>query len=216
MVSPLNPLPMLNTSDLSGDIFVNSIVGKVSGRLKFLYRHFHYFNQKLRKDLCSALLQCHIDYCCASWFTGLSKASLHKLQIIQNKMTRFILSLSPRDHIGQSELNSAKLLNIHNRAKQLRLNHMFNIFHSSAPTYLIQFFTKVSDIHSHATRVSPMNFHVPHVKGISAKSFFYQATLDWNGLPNNIKSLSHKSSFKSAVKTHLARSEMTQELAEFV
>ena len=201
---------------LSGETMFNSIMSKVNGKLKFLYRHSQYFNQKLRKDLCSALLQCHIDYCCTSWFSGLNLGQQRKLQIFQNKMVRFILNLSPREHIGQVHLNSIKFLRIHDRVKQLRLSHVFNIFHSSGPSYLQRFFTKVSDSHSHRTRSSSFNFHVPRVTGLASHSFFYQSTLDWNSLPNTIKSISDKNSFKSQVKTHLSTTSMNQELAEFV
>jgi len=200
---------------LSGDIMVNSIINKVSGKLKFLYRHSQYFNQKLRKNLCSALLQCHIDYCCTSWYSGLNKTYQRKLQIIQNKMARFILNLSPREHIGQVHLDSIKLLKIQDRVKQLRLNHMFNVFYSMGPTYLEQFFTKTSVTHTHRTRSSSHNFHVPRVTGLASGSFFYQGTLDWNSLPVNIRSITNRNSFKSHVKTHLSTTSMNQELAEY-
>jgi hypothetical protein len=201
---------------LSGDTMVNSIIKKVTGKLKFLYRHSQYLNQKLRKNLCSALLQCHIDYCCTSWYSGLNISHQRKLQIIQNKMARFILNLSPRDHIGQVHLDSIKLLKIHDRVKQLRLNHVFNVCHSMNPTYLQQFFTKTSNTHSHRTRSSSHNFHVPRVTGLASKSFFYQGTLDWNSLPVNIQSIMTKNSFKFQVKAHLSTTSMNQELAEYV
>jgi len=184
---------------------IDSLLRKASNRLKFLYRHSQCLNQKLRKNLCSALLQCHLDYCCTSWFTGLSKFWQHKIQIFQNKMIRFILYLNPRDHVGQSQLDTVKLLSSANRARQLRLNHMFNIFQSLGPPYLYQFFIKVSDIHSYATRSSAFNFHIPRIGSYTKHSFFYQATLDWNSLPSQIKSMTVKFTFKSAVKKHLAR-----------
>lgn len=195
---------------------VDTIIKKATGRLKFLYRHSQYFNQKLRKNLCSALLQCHLDYCSTSWFSGLSKERQRKLQITQNKMIRFILNLSPRDHVDQTSLVTVKLLDIQNRARQLRLNHMFNIFHSLAPSYLNHFFTRTSDIHSYDTRSSTWNYHVPKVGSYTKKSFFYQATLDWNKLPSHIRSVPDKNTYKCAVKKHLARSAMIHESTVYV
>ena len=205
-VSSLKYLVVLIDQHLSGHAMVASIIMKATGRLKFLYRHSLYFNQKLRKTLCSALLQCHLDYCCTSWFCGLSKYHQQKLQILQNKMIRYIMHLGPRDHVGQDQFESVKLLDTLNRSRQLRLNHMFNIFHSLGPSYFNQFFTKISDIHSHATRSSSFNFHIPRIGSYTKYSFFYQATLDWNNLPSHIKSISDKCSFKSTMKKHLARS----------
>ena len=100
---------------LSGDKFVDDLTKKVAGRLKFLYRHSSYLTQKLRKKLCNALLQCHIDYCSSAWYSGIGIRAKQKLQVTQNKMVRFILDLSPRSHIDQSTLNSIKLLNSQDR-----------------------------------------------------------------------------------------------------
>ena len=70
------------------------------------------------------------------------------------------MHLGPRDQVGQDQFESAKHLDTQNRSRQLRLNHMFNIFHSLGPSYFNQFFTKISDIHSYATRSSSFNFHI--------------------------------------------------------
>ena len=55
--------------------------------------------------------------------------------------------------------------------KQLRLNHVFGVFHATGPTYLQQFFKKTSATHSHRTRSSSLNFHVPRVSGPASKTF---------------------------------------------
>ena len=68
------------------------------------------------------------------------------------------MHLGPRDHVGQDQFESVKLLDTQNRSRQLRLNHMFNIFHSFGPSYFNQLFTKISNIHSHATRSGCFNF----------------------------------------------------------
>ena len=88
-------------------------------------------------------------------------------------MIRCIMHLGPRDHVGQDQFESVKLLNTQNMSRQLRLNHMFKIFHSLGPSYFNQFFTKISDIHSHATRSSSFNFqyqglvHTPNTHSLT-------------------------------------------------
>ena len=124
--------------------------------------------------------------------------------------------MTPREHVGQGELQIVKFLDIQNRIRQLRLNHMYNIFHSIAPPHISQFFTRTSQIHRYTTRSNPMNFWVPRVDSVTAKSFYYQATLDWNGLPQEIKNIQNKSSFKKAVRIHLSTCAMTHELAAYV
>lgn len=201
---------------LSGDIMVDSVVKKVNGRLKFLYRHFNYFNQTLRRNLSSALLQCQFDYCCTAWFTGISTKSKHKLQVAQNKIIRFILNLPPREHIDQGVRNSVRYLTIKDRAKQLRLNHVHNIFNNIGPDYMRLYFTRASSVHAHRTRSSSFNFHVPSIKGIASNTFYYNAICDWNDLPPQIQSIGSKSMFKRSVKKHLAESAQSLESAEFI
>ena len=58
---------------LTEEAIVNSIVKKVNGRLKFLHRKCNFLEEKLRKSPCLALIQCHIDYACSSWYSGLHK-----------------------------------------------------------------------------------------------------------------------------------------------
>ena len=88
-----------------------------------MYRYQHCLNKTVRKNLCSALLQCHFDYCCASWYFNLSTRLKRKLQTSQNKIVRYIIGLPPRSHIGQKELESVNYLNVEDRVKQLCLNH---------------------------------------------------------------------------------------------
>ena len=79
--------------ELSGESIVNEISKKVNSRLRFLYRYKDYLNTESRKTLCTALIQCHFDYSCSSWFPGINKSLSNKLQVLQNRMVRFILNL---------------------------------------------------------------------------------------------------------------------------
>ena len=86
----------LNQS-LDGNYIAENILKKGNSRLKFLWRHANFLNTNSRKLLASALVQCHFDYACSAWFSGLQKIYQQKLQILQN---RFVLNCSPRTHIG--------------------------------------------------------------------------------------------------------------------
>ena len=219
VISPQDHINYLGASfdqTISGDCFVDDLVKKVIGRLKFLYRHSGYLNQSLRKNLSSALLQCHLDYCCSAWFSGISTRARHKLQVTQNKIVRFILNLPPRSHIDQMTRSSVKLLKIEDRVIQLRLGHVHNIFNGIGAPYLANKFVRTHQAHNHRTRTSNLNFIVPRVKGIASKSFFYNAIVDWNALPPQIKSISSKSTFKKAIKDHLAEKSLMLESADFV
>ena len=146
---------------LSGEGIATSIIKKAGDRLKFLYRQANFLNEKSRKTLCSALIQCHFDYACSSWYSALSVRLKNKLQTVQNKMVRFILDKNPRAHIGQRELDRLGLLNIQDRVTQLKLNHVFKVFHNLAPKYMSDNFTRVSDRYNYNTRQSHLNFIIP-------------------------------------------------------
>ena len=59
-------------NQLTGEAIVNSFVQNVNGRLKFLYKQCNFLEKKLRKSICLALIQCHIDYACSAWYSGLN------------------------------------------------------------------------------------------------------------------------------------------------
>ena len=110
--------------DLSSESVATSVIRKVCGRLCFLYRQGHFLNERSRRTLCTALLQCHFDYCCSSWFSSLSTKLKNKLQVMQNKMVRFILKLGPRSHIGDEELKTVGMLRVEDRVRQLKRSTM--------------------------------------------------------------------------------------------
>ena len=55
-------------------------------------------------------------------------------------IVRFVLDLGPRSRINCDILNKVNMLSVTDRVRQLRLNHVFNIFHGHAPEYLCENF----------------------------------------------------------------------------
>ena len=189
---------------LTGEDTVNKVISKANARLKFLYRNAAFLNYRCRRILCTSLIQCHIDYCASAWYYCISATSKLKLQVIQNKMVRYICKQHSRFHVGLAELNSLKMLKVNLRVRQLSLNKVFDIFHDSCPIYMKQFFTKVYSLHTHFIRGSQFNFVVPKITNVTSKSFFYNGAKHWNDLPNNIKSVTDKNIFKKKVKAYLS------------
>ena len=194
---------------------VSSVVGKAIGKLKFLYRYKDILDFQLRKKLCSALIQRHLEYCSTSWFSSLLSRDKCKLQIIQNKMVPYILNLTPRSHIGQAQFIASDCLRVSDRVKQLRLNHVYKIVNGSSPMYLKDNFTSISTKHRYGTRNSSTNFYVPQVNSVTKCSFFYNAILDWNVLQESIKRSSSLAMFKNNVKMFLVNSSTQRENCDF-
>ena len=128
---------------LSGESIVSLIVQKVNNRLK-LYRQARFLDQKSKLSMCSALIQCHLDYSCSSRYSGLTNTLKRKLQICQNKCVIFIYDIPPRHSVNCDIFKSLNMLNIEHRVKQMRLNHVFNIVQDRVPLYMDNSFTLVS------------------------------------------------------------------------
>ena len=106
---------------LDGNYIAENILKKGNSRLKFLWRHAKFVNTNSRKLLASALIQCHFDYACSAWFSGLQKIYQQKLQILQNKTIRFVLNCSPRTHIGFNEFKIINWIPVSEHVKQIKL-----------------------------------------------------------------------------------------------
>ena len=141
--------------------------------------------------LTSALIQCHFDYVSTAWFFNLNKTSKDKLQVAQNKIVRFILNLHHRSRITLTELDRAGILSVSDRARQLRLNHMFNVHHQITPSYLFHIERKYN------TQGTRYNYVTTSVHSIANNNFLTIGCKEWNALPETLKSLPSKETFKT-------------------
>ena len=82
-----------------------------------------------------ALIQCHFDYACSAWYSGLKLKLKQQLQICQNKMIRYVLGVHPRSHIGNNEFKAVNWLVVEKSVQQLNVNHMFKVFNNTALSY---------------------------------------------------------------------------------
>ena len=199
-----------------GKSIVNEISKKVNSRLRFLYRYKDYLNTESRKTLCTALIQCHFDYSCSSWFPGINKGLSDKLQVLQNRMIRFILNLHSRHHIGFKELKEAGFLKVSERVKQLKLGHIFKIKNKTCPSYMKTNFELLNENPERTkTRSYMFNFFLPCTGSQAMKTFFYTGINDWNALPNSIKEIKNENMFKEKLKMHLMKEMENEEKKQF-
>ena len=187
---------------LDGEITADKVIKKANSRLKFLYRKGGFLNVYTKKLLVSALIQCHYDYACSSWYLALTKQTKQRLQITQNKVIRNVLNLSPRSHIGAEEFQKVNWLPINYRVFHIIVNHMFRILNGKSPKYLQEGVIKSSKIHTHSTRSGALALHKPHMGTHGQKTFLYNGIKLWNSLPNSVQSQQCKDIFKKEVKKH--------------
>ena len=176
-------LGVLLNQTLSGEEIVTSVMKKVHAKISFLYRQASFFDLKTKKMLCAALVLPHFDYSICSWYTSLNKYHQKKLQVAQNKIVRFILNYHPRTHLIQNDFCLTGLLSMQDRAQQLRLNHMYAVYNKTCPQYMLNLFTRLSDMYQIETRGNACNFYIPKVNTVSIKAFYYTGVKDWNNLP---------------------------------
>ncbi len=131
-------------------------------------------------------------------------------------MVRYILNLGPRHHIGVSELSKAGFLSIKDRVAQLSLNIVHSIYYDKCPSYMHANFKKLSTVHNHNTRDSTYNFFVPSVNSITKTTFYYNGIRNWNLLPDRIKAIKCKNSFKIEVKKYFREWAIARENDLFV
>ena len=91
---------------LGGEIMANNVIKNITARTKFLYRESKYLDVQTARMLASSIVQCHFDYACFAWYTGLPKMSKNKLQICQSKLIRLVLKLDNRCHITSDHFKS--------------------------------------------------------------------------------------------------------------
>ena len=127
---------------LKCDLIVDNVINKVNTILKFLYRNGSRLNTRSMLTLSSALIQCYFDYCCSTWYSSLGKSMKKKLQIMQNKVIRFIFEIGPRTRITCDILESVNMLYASDQVTQLHLKHVFNILNGNAPCYLYHHFER--------------------------------------------------------------------------
>ena len=80
--------------------------------MKFLARTSSFLNSTALEILAGALVQCHFDYACLAWYTGIFAVLKGKLQTSQNKLVRVVLKLHPRTHLLPAHFNSLKWLRV--------------------------------------------------------------------------------------------------------
>ena len=78
---------------MSGEPMALKVVNKINRKLKFLYRKNKFLTPELRRMLCNALFQPHLDYACRAWHPNLTDKIKKKIQIMRNKCIRFCLRL---------------------------------------------------------------------------------------------------------------------------
>ena len=75
--------------NLSGESMATRMLGKINGKLKFLYRKQSFLDCSLRRLLLNALIQTHFDYAYTSWYPMLNKRLSKKSKLLKRNAFGF-------------------------------------------------------------------------------------------------------------------------------
>ena len=186
--------------NLSGESMATKVLGKINGRLKFLYRKQAYLSKSLRRLLCNALMQPHFDYASSAWYPNLNKKFKKKMQIAQNKCIRFCLSLENRAHLGVHEFKEINWLPTSVRFEQCICSTTYKFCNDASPVYMSDIFGKIDS--NYNTRRSTKMLLLPRKNTSNGqKGLSYLGPKYWNILPSKIKLSSSTNAFKHAIKS---------------
>ena len=185
--------------DLSGESMATKVIGKINGRIKFLYRKNRFLDSSLRRLLCNALVQPHFDYACSAWYPNLTQNLSKKLQTTQNKCIRFCLQLGNRSHIGATEFKQINWLPINERFSQCVCSTIFKFFNNNCPAYMNEMFS--TQMQDNNTRNATLRLCQPYRKtNKGQKGLSYLGPSLWNKIDRECKSIANLNTFKHSIK----------------
>ena len=158
-------------------------------------------SQQDLEKLVHAFIFSGLDYC-NSVFTGLTKKSIRKLQLIQNAAARVLTNTKRVDHISPV-LKSLHWLPVGQRIDFKVLLLVFKSLHGLGPKNIVELLHNYKP--SRCLRSSGTGLlSVPRVKTKHGKAAFsYYAPTIWNKLPESCTSAETLPIFKTRQKTYL-------------
>lgn len=140
-----------------------------------------------------------------SLLVGVPECHLKKLARVQHAAARLIVKAGKRDHITPI-LESLHWLPIPFRIEYKILLLTYKALHDKAPQYIADLlvpYTTTRTLRSSSKQL----LAVPKIKTATygERQFSYAAPKAWNLLPEDLKSISALSQFKSSLKTYLFR-----------
>ena len=149
-------------------------------------------------NLYNSLIQPLFDYCGPVW-NNINVTQNDRLQRRQNRAAS-VISKSPFEIRSQEILTNLEWSNVAIRRSKQILVMMHKIMHNSAPSYLIDKFSRVMDTTHYNLRNNDINLKFPNPKSeYFKKSFIYQGVKAWNSLISDQRNIYSLKSFKNNI-----------------
>ena len=208
-LSPLHSvrdLGFIIDSKLTMSDHVNNVVRSCFFQLRQLRSVRHSLPIEARKALVHCFISSRIDYCNAILY-GVSGAVLRCLQTVLNAAARLIVDAGKRQHMTPI-LRDLHWLPVKERILYKIGILSFQCVRRTGPAYLVEMFTRVSDVEGRSTPRSAArgDFVIPRSNTVTfgPRSFRVSGPTFWNKLPLEMRDqdISYEQ-FKSKLKTLL-------------
>ena len=175
-------------------------INKITSECYMYIRKIKSIRKFLSQNDCEALVHAFISSridMCNSLFLGLPKATLLKLQRIQNAAVRVIFNVRKRESVSQS-LKSLHWLDIEQIIVYKVLLLTFKCIHDLAPSPLKSLLV----IKDPNTLLLDVTSFFPSSE-LGRRAFRYSSPRLWNSIPSYIRLIANLDSFKKKLKHHI-------------
>ena len=187
------------SSDLNFNHHINRVTSNASKMLGFLKRNIKTKHPGIREAAYKTTVRPQVEYASSVW-SPYTKKDIHKVEMVQRRATRWILSsYSPYQSVTelQQQLN---LRTLEQRRVDAKVIMMFKIIHGLVAIPVPPYFEQPmrSTRHSH-----PLALRQIHTTSNYYKFAFFPSTVVyWNQLPAQIVLLPTLDQFSVAVRAH--------------
>jgi len=166
---------------------VDYLKSTIAKRCGVIQRVKCYLPKHILKMLAEAMVMPHFDYCSPVW-TNCNQELKTKMQRLQNRLARIILSADIRTPINDM-MDLLHWLKLNDRWTNHMLIIIFKCLNGIAPNYLSSKFTFTNSIHNYSTRTQTSNnIVVPRsFSNTGMRTFHTRAAYLWNSLPRDVR-----------------------------
>ena len=186
---------------LNWEKHINNVCNVASKKAGILYRIRHYVSKKILVMLYNAFILPHITYGLEVWGAA-NKTFLSRILVIQKRITRVILFKSFNHHSAPlfSELS---ILDVFKQYRLMIATFVHDLLNNKLPHRFIDYFSFVK--HPYETR-SNENKNITLIKvrtNLGKQSVSYSGAVIWNALPNDIRKIKSRKTFRQSYKAIL-------------
>ena len=186
------------------DCHITSLIAKVRTQVACLKSHKYKLSRKALETMYKAFILPHFDYSDIVWdnCTGTLADELEKLNLDAIRTITGAVRGTSHDKLYKE----SGILPLRERRRRHKLIAFFKIILGITPEYLSKYLPRLVSETNPYHRRNPLERYIqPTRLDIYKKSFFPSVTVEWNKLPDNVKSLDSVALFKR----HLALNDVT-------